>query len=250
MQPILEIKKLHVSAKETVLVKNISFSLFEGESLAIIGESGSGKTTTAHAILQLQAAPLKVEGEILFEGIDLLKCTYKEMEAVRAKKIGMIFQDPASSLNPTMKIGKQITEALGWNASWKNKAHELLRLVFIDNPELRVEQYPYQLSGGMQQRVLIAMALACNPRILIADEPTSALDATTQFQILTLLKDIQKRRNLTILFISHDLQAVSQFCDRALIMKSGEIADAGLVRDLFLKPSHNYTKALVEASYA
>ncbi len=250
MQPILEIKKLRITAKEKTLVKNVSFDLYSGECLALIGESGSGKTTLAQTILHLQSQTLKATGEILYYGRNLLECSTKEMESIRAKKIAMIFQDPATSLNPTMQIGKQLIEALEWISKVsKFKALELLDLVGIDKPELRVKQYPHQLSGGMLQRVMIAMALACNPQILIADEPTSALDATTQFQILMLLKDLQKKSNLSILFITHDLDAMAQFCDRALIMRSGEIVEEGSIKKLFLTPQHIYTKALLEASY-
>lgn len=251
MQPILAIKNLSVTAKAKSLVKHVSIDLFLGECLALIGESGSGKTTIAHTILQLQQPTLSVTGEILFEGKNLLTKNIKEMESIRSKKIAMIFQDPSTSLNPTMRIGKQLTEGLELQGRIpKNKAIELLDAVGIDNPELRITQYPFQLSGGMQQRVMIAMALACNPQILIADEPTSALDATTQFHILNLLKDIQKKRELTIFFITHDLDAVAHFCDRAIIMKSGEIVEEGKVQEVFRAPSHSYTKALLEASYA
>lgn len=252
MQPILEVKQLFISAAAKEIVHGVSFALYPGERLSIIGESGSGKTTLAHAILKLHTH--QAQGEILFEGKNLLAFTEKEMQKVRACQIGMIFQDPATSLNPTMRIGKQLTEALLWHTliskrEADEKALELLDMVGIDNPALRASQYPFQLSGGMQQRVMIALALSCNPKILIADEPTSALDTTTQFQILKLLDELQKKKQLAILLITHDLNIVAQFCNRALIMKSGELVEDTSVHELFDCPKHSYTRQLVEASY-
>lgn len=253
MQPILEVKHLFISAASKEIIHGVSFNLYPGERLSIIGESGSGKTTLAHAILKLHRH--QTQGEILFEGKNLLAFTEKEMQKVRACQIGMIFQDPATSLNPTMKIGKQLTEALLWHElipkrEANEKALELLNMVGIDNPALRASHYPFQLSGGMQQRVMIAQALSCNPKILIADEPTSALDTTTQFQILKLLDDLQEKKQLAILLITHDLNIVAQFCNRALIMKSGELIEDTSVQQLFVSPKHSYTRELVEASYA
>ncbi|PFR94335.1 ABC transporter ATP-binding protein [Priestia megaterium] len=256
MSRLLEVKNLAVSFKtyggEVQAVRGVNFHLNKGETLAIVGESGSGKSVTSQTIMRLIPMPpgrIK-SGEMLFDGIDLAKKTDKEMEAIRGKDIGMIFQDPMTSLNPTMKVGAQIGEVVIKHskvskAEAKKRAVELLTLVGIPFPEQRVNQYPHEFSGGMRQRVVIAMALASNPKLLIADEPTTALDVTIQAQILELMKDIQKKTDTSIIFITHDLGVVANVADRVAVMYAGQIVETGAVDEVFYDPKHPYTWGLL-----
>ncbi|RDZ11567.1 peptide ABC transporter ATP-binding protein [Priestia megaterium] len=256
MSRLLEVKNLAVSFKtyggEVQAVRGVNFHLNKGETLAIVGESGSGKSVTSQTIMRLIPMPpgqIK-SGEMLFDGIDLAKKTDKEMEAIRGKDIGMIFQDPMTSLNPTMKVGAQIGEVVIKHskvskAEAKKRAVELLTLVGIPFPEQRVNQYPHEFSGGMRQRVVIAMALASNPKLLIADEPTTALDVTIQAQILELMKDIQKKTDTSIIFITHDLGVVANVADRVAVMYAGQIVEMGTVDEVFYDPKHPYTWGLL-----
>jgi oligopeptide transport system ATP-binding protein len=256
MEKVLEVKDLHISfdihAGEVQAVRGVSFDLYKGETLAIVGESGCGKSVTSKALMRLLPTPPSriKQGEILFEGKDLTKLSEKEMQEIRGAKISMIFQDPMTSLNPTMTIGKQIMEVLLKHQKLskneaRNRAIELLQLVGIKNPELRIKQYPHQFSGGMRQRVVIAMALACNPKVLIADEPTTALDVTIQAQILELMKDIQKKMGMSIIFITHDLGVVANVADRVAVMYAGKVVEIGTVDEIFYNPKHPYTWGLL-----
>ncbi|KEK24822.1 ABC transporter ATP-binding protein [Bacillus gaemokensis] len=256
MKTLLEVKDLQVSfdthAGEVQAVRGVTFDLKKGETLAIVGESGSGKSVTSKALMGLIPNPpgrIK-NGEIVFDGRDLTKLTEKEMQQVRGKEIAMIFQDPMTSLNPTMTIGNQIMEGLikhqGMSKVDARKvALELIDLVGIPNPEARLKQYPHQFSGGMRQRVVIAMALACNPKLLIADEPTTALDVTIQAQILELMKDIQQKTEAAIIFITHDLGVVANVADRVAVMYAGKVVEIGTVDEIFYNPKHPYTWGLI-----
>jgi len=256
MSKLLEVKDLRVSFNtyngEVQAVRGVNFELNKGETLAIVGESGSGKSVTTSALMGLLPKPQAIikSGEILFEGQDLVKKSNKAMQKIRGKDISMVFQDPMSSLNPTMKVGNQIIEGLIKHqhmnrADAKKKAIELLDQVGIPHPEVRLNQYPHQFSGGMRQRVVIAIALACNPKLLIADEPTTALDVTIQAQILELMKDIQKQTNSAIIFITHDLGVVANVADRVAVMYAGKIVETGTVDDIFYNPQHPYTWGLL-----
>ena len=256
MSKLLEVKDLRISFNtyggEVQAVRGVSFDLNKGETLAIVGESGSGKSVSTSAIMGLlpKSNTVVKSGEILYKGKDILKLSEKEMEKIRGKEISMVFQDPMSSLNPTMKVGNQIAEGLikhqGLSkAQAKEKAIELLAKVGIPNPELRVNQYPHQFSGGMRQRVVIAIALACNPEIIIADEPTTALDVTIQAQILELMKEMQKETGCSIIFITHDLGVVANVADRVAVMYAGKIVEVGTVDDIFYNPKHPYTWGLL-----
>lgn len=255
MSKLLEVKDLKVSFNtyngEVQAVRGVSFDLEKGETLAIVGESGSGKSVTSMALMQLLAGQGYIkEGQILLEGEDLVKKSVKEMQKIRGKDISMVFQDPMSSLNPTMKIGNQIMEGLIKHQNMsredaKKRALELLSQVGIPQPEVRINQYPHQFSGGMRQRVVIAIALACNPKILIADEPTTALDVTIQAQILELMKDIQKETDSAIIFITHDLGVVANVADKVAVMYAGKIIEIGTVDDIFYNPKHPYTWGLL-----
>lgn len=258
MAAMLEVKDLHVSfdvyGGEVQAIRGVDFSVREGESVAIVGESGSGKSVTAQTIMRLiEMPPGRIKsGQALFQGQDLLRMSEKEMQRVRGNRIGMIFQDPMTSLNPTMTIGKQITEGLARHEGMKGaaaraRAAELLRMVGISNPESRLKQYPHHFSGGMRQRVMIAIALACNPALLIADEPTTALDVTIQAQILDLLKDLQRRTNTSIILITHDLGIVADMCDRIFVMYGGQIVETGTKEEIFYHPQHPYTKGLLNS---
>lgn len=253
--PLLTVRQLqihfrtHVASVEAV--KNSSFEIYPKEVIGIIGESGSGKSATAQAILQLLPKNGRItSGEILFEGENLLSKSEKEMESIRGKKIGMIFQDPLSSLNPTMTIGYQIMEGLIKHDKLSNsqayeKAIQLLDQVGIADAKMRMSHYPHQLSGGMRQRVMMAMALACYPILLIADEPTTPLDVTIQAQILDLLKRIQQERGISLLLISHDLGVIASLCDRVIVMHDGNIVERGSVEQIFYYPQHPYTQTLI-----
>jgi oligopeptide transport system ATP-binding protein len=256
MEKVLEVKNLEVSFQtyggEVQAVRGVSFDLYKGETLAIVGESGSGKSVTSQTIMRLiPMPPGKIKnGQILFDGQDLVQKTDKEMEKIRGKDISMIFQDPMTSLNPTMKVGRQIMEVLIKHqnmsaAQAKERAIELLRLVGIPMPEKRVNQYPHEFSGGMRQRAMIAIALAANPKLIIADEPTTALDVTIQAQILELMKDLQKKMNTSIIFITHDLGVVANVADRVAVMYAGKIVEIGRVDEIFYNPKHPYTWGLL-----
>ncbi len=255
MEKILQVNNLHVSFKThngmVRAIRGVNFDLYKGETLAIVGESGSGKSVTTKVLMGILAKNGMIDdGEVLFDGMDLTKLTKQEITAIRGKKIAMIFQDPMTSLNPTMTVGYQILESLveHQNLSKKEakaKAIELIELVGITEPEKRYKQYPHQLSGGMRQRIVIAIALACNPRILIADEPTTALDVTIQAQILELIKELQQKIGLSIIFITHDLGVVANVADRVAVMYAGKIVEYGTVQEIFLEPYHPYTWGLL-----
>lgn len=256
--PILRIKDLKVSfqtgKKLVPAVDGISFELKDGEILGIVGESGSGKSVTSLATMGLiPSPPGKIEnGEIIFEGKDLKNLSEKEWRKIRGNQISMIFQEPMTSLNPLFTIGNQLMEAIRLHTDLsKREANvrsiELLNLVGIPRAEGILKEHPHQLSGGMRQRVMIAMAMACNPRVLIADEPTTALDVTIQAQILALMKDLNKKTNTTIILITHDLGVVAEICERVIVMYSGQIVEQGDVRTILKNPQHPYTKGLLKS---
>ena len=250
MSNLLEVKNLEVSfhtyAGEVKAVRGVSFEAKAGECLAIVGESGSGKTVTSKAVLGLIATPpgdVKKTSEIIFDGQNIMNYSEKEWRAYRGKDAAMIFQDPMTSLNPTMKVGKQIMESILLHSKVskdeaKKRALELLKMVNIPNPEERMNQYPYEFSGGMRQRVVIAIALACNPKLMIADEPTTALDVTIQAQIIDLLKKIQKENNTAVVMITHDLGVVAGMADDIIVMYAGRIVEKGTVYESFNEPKH------------
>ena len=258
MGKILEVKNLtvHIKTHKGVVqaVRGVDFYLNEQETLAVVGESGSGKSITMKGVMGILPKNGKVvEGSVMFQGNDLTKYSERQMQQVRGSEIAMIFQDPMTSLNPTMKVGKQIEEMLKEHrkemskADRKARAIELLSLVGISNPEARYDQDPHQLSGGMRQRVVIAIALACDPKVLIADEPTTALDVTIQAQILDLMKDLQKKTGMGIIFITHNLGVVADICDKVSVMYAGKIVEQGPVDDIFYEPAHPYTKGLLRS---
>ncbi|TKI67217.1 ABC transporter ATP-binding protein [Lysinibacillus mangiferihumi] len=253
---ILEVKDLKINFKTYAglvhAVRGVNFDLKEGETLAIVGESGSGKSVTSNALMKLIPQPPGIyeSGQILFNGRDLIPLSEKEMSKVRGNEIAMIFQDPMTSLNPTMKVGRQITEVILQHKkvskdAAKKRAIELLTQVGIPFPEKRYKQYPHEFSGGMRQRVVIAIALAADPKLLIADEPTTALDVTIQAQILELMKEIQKNSKTSIIFITHDLGVVANVADRVAVMYAGQIVEYGTVDDIFYNPKHPYTWGLL-----
>lgn len=256
MERLLEVKDLAISFRtrggEVQAIRGVSFHVNKGETLAIVGESGSGKSVTSQAVMKLvpQPAGEYKRGQILFDGQDLIGKNEKQMQKIRGKEIGMIFQDPMTSLNPMMKVGRQITEVLfkhekiSKEAAYK-RGIELLTLVGIPSPERRFQQYPHEFSGGMRQRVVIAMALAANPKLLIADEPTTALDVTIQAQILDLMKDLQKKIDTAIIFITHDLGVVARMADRVAVMYAGQIVEMGTAEEIFYDPRHPYTWGLL-----
>ncbi|KGT38357.1 ABC transporter ATP-binding protein [Weizmannia sp. CD-2023] len=258
MEKILQVKDLNISfhtfAGEVKAIRGVSFDLYKGETLAIVGESGSGKSVTTKSIMRL-LPPNNSEiksGQILFGDVDIAKVSERKMQSIRGKEISMIFQDPMTSLNPTMTIGKQIMEPLLKHQKMhkneaKKRAIELLKLVGIPNAEIRIKQYPHQFSGGMRQRVVIAIALACNPKILIADEPTTALDVTIQAQILELMKKLQSKIDTSIIFITHDLGVVANVADRVAVMYGGKIVEIGTVDEIFYNPKHPYTWGLISS---
>jgi oligopeptide transport system ATP-binding protein len=255
---VLQVNDLQISfstyAGEVQAVRGVSFDLRRGETLAIVGESGSGKTVTAKSLLRLlPEANTRIKGgEAIFEGEDILKLSEQRMQKIRGEKIAMVFQDPMTSLDPTMKIGSQITESLkkhlglsGQKA--RERAVELLTLVGIPNPGDRVKQYPHQFSGGMRQRVVIAIALACDPQILIADEPTTALDVTIQAQILELLRELQGRLGMSVILITHDLGVVAHTAHRVAVMYAGKVVETGTLREIFYDPQMPYTWGLLSS---
>jgi len=255
---ILEINNLltafDTDAGQVTAVDGVSFTAKRGRTLGIVGESGCGKSVTALSIIRLLPQPMGkiLGGEILFNGKDISKISDKEMYKVRGKQIGMIFQEPMTALNPVHRIGRQLTEVFKLHTdyskaeAWK-KAIEILGKVGIPSPEIRVGEYPHQLSGGMRQRVVIAMALACNPSLVIADEPTTALDVTIQAQILDLMKQLQKDMGMSIIMITHDLGVIAETCDDVVVMYAGRIAERGSVEQIFDKPAHLYTQGLLDS---
>jgi oligopeptide/dipeptide ABC transporter ATP-binding protein len=257
MPHLLEVKNLrtHFPSRAGLVraVDDVSFYLDRGELLGLVGESGCGKSLTALSIMRLIAPPGKiVDGEILFDGKDLLKLSDAEMREMRGDDIAMIFQDPMTSLNPVFTVGEQIGEALRLHRKMSHKEARLatieaMREVAIPDPARRVNDYPHQLSGGMRQRVMIAMALACNPKLLIADEPTTALDVTIQAQILELLNELRKQRDLAVLLITHDLGVVAEVADRVAVMYTGRIVEESPVDELFARPKHPYTEGLLRS---
>lgn len=251
MKKILSVKDLQIEFssqnKKIYAVRNINFDLYEKEIIAFVGESGSGKSCSVHSIIQLLDEQAKVtNGQIIFEEEDLLKKSQKEMQKIRGKKISIIFQDPFSSLNPTMKIGKQILEAIDENPS-KQKVYDLLFDVGIQDAKHRYNQFPHEISGGMRQRVMIAIAIACRPKIIIADEPTTSLDSSYQLQILELLKKINEKYSSSIIFVSHDLFLVGDIASKINIMYAGKIIEKGSKDDILQNPKHPYTKLLINA---
>ena len=255
--PLLEVKDLHTSffidAGEVKAVNGVSFNLERGKVLGIVGESGSGKSVTAYSIMQILAGTGKiVSGSIKLDGQELVGAGEKVMKTVRGNKVSIIFQDPMTSLNPTYTIGHQLMEAITLHTDRNKKqaydrAVEMLRLVNINEPEKRMQQYPHEFSGGMRQRIMIAMALACEPDILIADEPTTALDVTIQAQILELMKSLQEELGMAIIMITHDLGVVAQLCDEVIVMYAGSICEQGTADEIFYNPCHEYTKGLMRS---
>lgn len=254
---LLEVNDLHTSfftdSGEVKAVNGVSFSLEKGKVLGIVGESGSGKSVTAYSIMQILAPTGKiVSGSIKLDSQELVGCDEKTIKDVRGNKVSIIFQDPMTSLNPTYTIGNQLVEAILLHTNRdkkqaKQRAVEMLKLVNVNEPEKRMKQYPFELSGGMRQRVMIAMALACEPDILIADEPTTALDVTIQAQILELMKSLQQELGMAIIMITHDLGVVAQMCDEIIVMYAGSICEQGTADEIFYNPQHEYTKGLLRS---
>jgi oligopeptide/dipeptide ABC transporter ATP-binding protein len=258
-EPLLQLRQLsthYVSARGTRVtraVDEVTLSLDQGQTLGIVGESGSGKTTLALSLLRLLPPAARfVSGEILFEGQDLLKKSEAEMRRIRGKRIAMILQDPMASLNPLFTVGDQVAEPIrvhdgaSRRSAW-TRATELLKAVRIAAPETRVREYPHQLSGGMRQRIVGAIAISCEPRILIADEPTTSLDLTIQAQYLKLLRDLQRAHNLALIFITHNLGIVAKMCDQVAVMYAGRLVESGPVKQIYNSPAHPYTQALLES---
>ncbi|MEE0801049.1 MAG: ABC transporter ATP-binding protein [Gemmiger sp.] len=255
---ILEVKDLHTTFSTdqggTVrAVNGVSFNLEPGKILGIVGESGSGKSVTAYSIMQILSENGGITGgQILYKGQDITKWSEKQMQEFRGKACSIIFQDPMTSLNPVFTIGNQLVEAITLHTKRnkeqaKARAIEMLSLVGINEPEKRIKQYPYELSGGMRQRVMIAMALACEPDILIADEPTTALDVTIQAQILELMQDLQKKMGMAIIIVTHDLGVIASMCDEIIVMYGGRVCERGTADDIFYRPAHEYTKGLLRS---
>ena len=254
---LLEVNNLHTSfftpAGEVRAVNGVSFNLERGKVLGIVGESGSGKSVTAYSIMQILAPTGKiVGGSVKLDGTELVGADENILRKVRGNRISIIFQDPMTSLNPTYTIGHQLVEAIRLHTDRNRKqawdrALEMLQLVNVNEPRRRLKQYPFELSGGMRQRVMIAMALACEPDILIADEPTTALDVTIQAQILELMQDLQKKLGMAIIMITHDLGVVAQLCDEVIVMYAGSICERGTADEIFYTPAHEYTKGLMRS---
>ena len=256
-EKLLEIKDEKLSfftpAGEVKALNGVSFSMTEGEVLGIVGESGSGKSVTAYSIMGLTAYPGKlIGGTIYFNGHQIEKMSEKEMRKIRGNEVSIIFQDPMTSLNPVYTIGNQITEVIRLHTGKSKKeaydrAKELLELVGINEPAKRLKQYPHELSGGMRQRVMIAIALACEPKLLIADEPTTALDVTIQAQILELMQELRQKLGMSIIMITHDLGVVASMCERIAVMYAGHIVEYGTADEIFYEPKHEYTKGLINS---
>ena len=254
---LLQVKDLHTSfftdSGEVKAVNGVSFNLESGKTLGIVGESGSGKSVTAYSIMQILADTGKiVSGEVLYKSEDITKWNKKQMQGFRGKKCSIIFQDPMTSLNPVFTIGNQLMEAILLHTDRnkeqaKERAIEMLTLVGVNEPEKRLKQYPHELSGGMRQRVMIAMALACEPDILIADEPTTALDVTIQAQILELMQELQKKMGMAIIMVTHDLGVIADMCDEIIVMYGGRVCERGTADAIFYDPRHEYTKGLLRS---
>jgi peptide/nickel transport system ATP-binding protein len=251
--PLLEVDNLSISFRDQTVVRDLTFSVGQGEVLGLVGESGSGKSLTSLSILRLLDGAARIEGAIRFEGKDLLALKPEEMRRYRGRKIAMIFQEPMTALNPVMPVGRQIAEAIETHQPQLDRRQvraaviEAMIAVAIAEPEQRLRDYPHQFSGGQRQRLLIAMALVNHPLLLIADEPTTALDVTVQAQILLLLKSLQQRNGLGMLFISHDLAVVAQVADRVAVMRRGVLLESGTRDQVFLDPRHAYTRSLLGA---
>lgn len=256
-EKLLEIKDEYLSfftpAGEVKALRGVSFSMDEGDVLGIVGESGSGKSVTAYSIMGLTAFPGKlVSGTIKFNGHQIDEMTEKDLRKIRGNEVSIIFQDPMTSLNPVYTIGNQIVEVIKLHtdktpAEAKARARELLELVGINEPDKRLKQYPHELSGGMRQRVMIAIALACEPKLLIADEPTTALDVTIQAQILELMQELREKLGMSIIMITHDLGVVASMCERIAVMYAGNIVEYGTTDEIFYESSHEYTKGLINS---
>ena len=256
-EKLLSVQDLHTSfftdAGEVQAVNGVSFDLDPGEILGIVGESGSGKSVTAYSIMQILADTGRITGgRILFKGQDLSKWSEKQMQSFRGKNCSIIFQDPMTSLNPVFTIGDQMREAVVLHTDRRGaeanaRVEELLELVGINEPKKRMKQYPFEHSGGMRQRVMIAMALACEPDILIADEPTTALDVTIQAQILELIQSLQKKMGMAVILVTHDLGVIADMCDNIVVMYGGRICERGTAREIFYNPKHEYTKGLLRS---
>ena len=254
---ILSVQNLHTSFHtdkgEVKAVNGVTFNLEKGKILGIVGESGSGKSVTAYSIMRtLEKNGRITEGKILYKGQDIAEFSEKQMREFRGKCCSIIFQDPMTSLNPVFTVGNQLREAIELHTDRKGKeaearAIEMLTLVGVNEPEKRVKQYPYELSGGMRQRVMIAMALACEPDILIADEPTTALDVTIQAQILELMQSLQKKLGMAIIMVTHDLGVIADMCDEIIVMYGGRVCERGTAEDIFYRPHHEYTKGLLRS---
>jgi len=257
MKKILEVKNLRTTffthVGEVQAVRGISFDLEEGDILGIVGESGSGKSVTSLSIMGLVDDPGRItEGEILFESIDLSKLTNEEMAEYRGNEISMIFQDPMTSINPVFSIGNQMIEVIMRHTKMtkeeaRQRAIELLKMVGIPEPEVRIKNYPHQFSGGMRQRVMIAMAISCNPKLLIADEPTTALDVTIQAQILELMRSLKDKINSSVILITHDLGVIAEICNKVIVMYGGMIMEKSDIYSLYEKPQHPYTRGLLQS---
>lgn len=243
----------HTERGEVMAVNGVSFNLDKGKILGIVGESGSGKSVTAYSIMQILEKNGNIrKGQVLYKGQDITKYSEKQMRDFRGKCCSIIFQDPMTSLNPVFTVGNQLKEAIELHTERKGKeamarAIEMLTLVGVNEPEKRVKQYPYELSGGMRQRVMIAMALACEPDILIADEPTTALDVTIQAQILELMQSLQKKLGMAIIMVTHDLGVIADMCDEIIVMYGGRVCERGTAEDIFYRPAHEYTKGLLKS---
>ena len=257
-EKVLEIKDLHVAYRtdDAIVraVNGLSLSIEAGETVGLVGETGAGKTTTALSIMKLLPSKIGTvdKSEILLDGENVLELGEKKMRLLRGSKVSMIFQDPMTSLNPVFTVGNQLKEAIELHTDRKGKeaearAIEMLTLVGVNEPEKRVKQYPYELSGGMRQRVMIAMALACEPDILIADEPTTALDVTIQAQILELMQSLQKKLGMAIIMVTHDLGVIADMCDEIIVMYGGRVCERGTAEDIFYRPHHEYTKGLLRS---
>lgn len=253
MAPLLEVDHLSIYFRDQAVVRDLTFSVRQGEVLGLVGESGSGKSLTSLSILRLLDGAARVEGTIRFQGENLLALKPEQMRHYRGRKIAMIFQEPMTALNPVMPVGRQIAEAIETHQPELDRTQvrdavlKAMAAVAIAEPELRVRDYPHQFSGGQRQRLLIAMALVNQPSLLIADEPTTALDVTVQAQILLLLKELQQRNGLGMLFISHDLAVVAQVADRVAVMRKGTLLETGTRDQVFLHPRHAYTRSLLGA---
>lgn len=254
---LLDIRNEHLSfftpAGEVKALNDVSFSMKQGEVLGIVGESGSGKSVTAYSLMGLTAFPGKlISGQLHFNGHEVEKMTEKEFRKMRGNEVSIIFQDPMTSLNPVYTVGNQIIEMILLHTELNKKqakarAQELLELVGINEPEKRLTQYPHELSGGMRQRVMIAIALACEPKLLIADEPTTALDVTIQAQILELMMELREKMGMSIIMITHDLGVVARMCEKIAVMYAGKIVEYGTADEIFYNPSHEYTKGLINS---